>query len=97
MTGETVDVHEVFLAFVCFPGGFGSLNELFESLTLIQTKKIQTFPIILVDSVFWKEFIDWIREQLLVGAKIDEEDLFLFEVFDELDDTLRHILKILII
>jgi predicted Rossmann-fold nucleotide-binding protein len=66
LTGETVDVHEVFMAFVCFPGGLGSLNELnelnelFESLTLIQTKKIQTFPIILVDSVFWKEFIDWI-------------------------------------
>ncbi len=85
------------MAFICFPGGFGSLDELFESLTLIQTRKIKPFPIILVDSAFWRGLLGWIREQLLAGGKISEEDLFLFGVCDEVDDIIKYIQKNLIL
>ncbi len=81
------------MAFVCMPGGLGSLDELFESLTLIQTRKIKPFPIILVGSSFWHGLVDWIKEQLLGSAKIAEEDLFLFEVFDEVEEVVQHIRK----
>ncbi len=81
------------LAFVCMPGGLGSLDELFESLTLIQTRKIKPFPIILVGSSFWTGLVDWIKEQLLGSGKIAEEDLLLFEVFDEVDEVVQHIRK----
>lgn len=81
------------LAFICMPGGLGSLDELFESLTLIQTRKIKPFPIILVGSSFWTGLVDWIKEQLLGSGKIAEEDLLLFEVFDEVDEVVQHIRK----
>jgi len=81
------------MAFVCMPGGLGSLDELFESLTLIQTRKIKPFPIILVGSSFWNGLVDWIKEQLLGSGKIAEEDLFLFEVFDEVEEVVQHIRK----
>jgi uncharacterized protein (TIGR00730 family) len=81
------------MAFVCMPGGFGSMDELFESLTLIQTRKIKPFPIILVGSSFWSGLVDWIKEQLLGTGKIAEEDLLLFEVFDEVDDIVTYIRK----
>jgi uncharacterized protein (TIGR00730 family) len=85
------------MAFICFPGGFGSLDELFESLTLIQTRKIKPFPIILVDSAFWGGLLDWIRAELLAGGKISEEDLSLFEVCDEVDDIIKYVQKNLIL
>ncbi len=81
------------MAFVCMPGGLGSLDELFESLTLIQTRKIKPFPIILVGSSFWNGLVDWIKEQLLGTGKIAEEDLFLFEVFDDVEEVVQHIRK----
>ncbi|MCF6186115.1 MAG: TIGR00730 family Rossman fold protein [Desulfobulbaceae bacterium] len=81
------------MAFVCMPGGLGSLDELFESLTLIQTRKIKPFPIILVGSSFWNGLVDWIKEQLLSSGKIGDEDLLLFEVFDEVEDVVQHIRK----
>jgi len=81
------------MAFVCMPGGLGSLDELFESLTLIQTRKIKPFPIILVGSSFWSGLVDWIKDQLLSSGKISKEDLLLFEVFDEVDDVVQHIRK----
>ena len=84
------------MAFVCMPGGFGSLDELFESLTLIQTRKIKPFPIILVGSSFWGGLVDWIREQMLATGKIAEEDLLLFEVLDEVDDIVQYIRKIVV-
>lgn len=85
------------MAFICMPGGLGSLDELFESLTLIQTRKIKPFPIILVGSSFWTGLIDWIREQLLAGGKISEEDLMLFEVLDEADDIVNYIRKTVVL
>lgn len=81
------------MAFVCMPGGFGSMDELFESLTLIQTRKIKPFPIILVGSSFWNGLVEWIKEELLAKGRIGEEDLLLFEVFDEVDDIVQHIRK----
>ncbi len=81
------------MAFICMPGGFGSMDELFESLTLIQTRKIRPFPIILVGSSFWNGLVDWIREQLLGNGKIAEDDLMLFEVIDDVDEIVTYIRK----
>ncbi len=85
------------MGFICMPGGFGSLDELFESLTLIQTHKIKPFPIILFGSSFWGGLIDWIREQLLSGGRISEDDLLLFDVMDDVDEVVRYIRKTLVI
>jgi len=73
------------MAFVCLPGGFGSMDELFESLTLIQTNKIKPFPIILVGSSFWQGLVDWLRDQLLKTNKIDKDDLSLLVLMDGVD------------
>ncbi len=62
-------------AFVIFPGGFGTLDELFEALTLIQTRKIHNFPVVLYGSSYWRGMIDWIKGPVLSEAKISEEDL----------------------
>ena len=69
--------------FVVMPGGFGTLDELFEAITLIQTKKIGKFPIVLVGSEYWKGLIDWIKTVMLDGEKnISPEDMELFHVVD---------------
>jgi uncharacterized protein (TIGR00730 family) len=78
-------------AFICFPGGFGSLDELFESLTLIQTRKIKPFPIVLVGSTFWDGLVAWLRERLLSEGTITEDDLRLFVVMDDVDEIVNHI------
>jgi uncharacterized protein (TIGR00730 family) len=69
--------------FVVFPGGFGTLDELFESLTLIQTGKVRNFPVVLVGSDYWSGLIDWMRERLLGEGKISPPDLELITVTDE--------------
>ena len=84
-------------AFICLPGGFGSMDELFESLTLIQTKKIKPFPIILVGSDFWGGLLEWIKDQFLKNGTINQDDLFLLEVVDEAKDVVRAIRKSVII
>ncbi|NOR26436.1 MAG: TIGR00730 family Rossman fold protein, partial [Desulforhopalus sp.] len=61
--------------FVCMPGGFGSLDELFEALTLIQTERIKPFPIVLVGSDFWAGLVDWIKDKLLGSGNISPEDM----------------------
>lgn len=70
------------LAYVIFPGGFGTMDEFFESLTLIQTKKIRRFPIILFGISYWQGLVDWIRDQLLPHKSIAPEDLDLFHLVD---------------
>lgn len=85
------------MAFICMPGGFGSLDELFESLTLIQTGKIKPFPIILVGSQFWSGLLDWFREQLLLTGKIENDDFLLFELFDDVEDIVTYIRKAVIL
>lgn len=76
--------------FVVMPGGFGTLDELFEALTLIQTHKIERFPIILVGSSFWSGLLDWIKQALLVdNQNISPEDVDLFEIVDTEDEVLE--------
>ncbi|HEY0365874.1 MAG TPA: TIGR00730 family Rossman fold protein [Pyrinomonadaceae bacterium] len=70
------------LAFVIFPGGFGTFDELFEALTLIQTKKIRNFPIVLFGSHYWSGLLDWVRAVVLTGGKISEHDLDIFHITD---------------
>lgn len=84
------------MAFVCMPGGFGSLDELFESLTLIQTRKIRPFPIILVGSGFWGGLVDWLKEQMIATGKADKDDMLLFEVMDSADDVVNFIRRAVI-
>jgi len=69
-------------AFIIFPGGFGTLDELFESLTLIQTHKIHNFPVVLYGSNYWKGLLDWLRGPVLTEAKIVEDDLKRLHVTD---------------
>jgi uncharacterized protein (TIGR00730 family) len=73
--------------FVIFPGGFGTLDELFESLTLIQTGKVLHFPVILFDSAFWGGLLEWARERLLVHGLISPNDVDLLHVSDDPADT----------
>jgi uncharacterized protein (TIGR00730 family) len=78
--------------FIVLPGGFGTLDELFEALTLIQTHKIGKFPIILVGSSYWAGLMDWIRQTLLHSEhNISENDLSLFEVVDGAEEAVRRI------
>jgi uncharacterized protein (TIGR00730 family) len=69
-------------AFIIFPGGFGTLDELFESLTLIQTRKIKNFPVVLFGSDYWKGMLEWIKGPMLSEAKIKEADLNLLHLTD---------------
>lgn len=75
--------------FVVMPGGFGTLDELFESITLIQTHKIDRFPIILVGSRFWSGLMDWIKNTMLVAGNISAEDLDLFHVVDRREEVVE--------
>jgi uncharacterized protein (TIGR00730 family) len=70
------------LGFIIFPGGFGTLDELFEALTLIQTKKIRNFPVVLYGSEYWKVLLDWVGNVALKEGKISEQDLKLLHVTD---------------
>ena len=77
------------LAFVCFPGGFGTMDEMFESLTLIQTGKIRDMPVVLVGSEYWGGLIDWLRERVVREGKISPEDLGLYHLTDEPAEVVR--------
>ena len=70
------------VAYVILPGGFGTLDELFEALTLIQTKRIRHFPVILLNSRFWEGLLDWIREAMIREQTISEPDLEIFNLVD---------------
>jgi uncharacterized protein (TIGR00730 family) len=69
--------------FILFPGGFGTLDELFESLTLIQTDKVLEFPVSLIGEDYWRGLLDWIAERPLATAKISPEDVDLLHVTDD--------------
>ncbi len=77
------------MSYVIFPGGFGTMDELFESLTLIQTDKIKPFPVILVGSDFWGGLLNWIRDTMLKEMKILQEDLAIFTVVDSPGDAVE--------
>lgn len=70
-------------AFVIFPGGFGTMDELFEALTLIQTRKVSHFPVILYDSQFWGGMVDWIRSAMIQQGTVNEEDILLLKLSDD--------------
>lgn len=81
-------------AFVVMPGGFGTLDEMFEAITLIQTKKISKFPIILVGTAFWSGLIDWVRTVLIEQEKtVSPNDLDLFKIVDTEDEVVEIIDK----
>jgi uncharacterized protein (TIGR00730 family) len=75
-------------AFICFPGGYGTLDEFFETITLIQTMKIEAFPIILYGSEYWSGLVDWMRKTLIAHF-VDDEDLDIFRVVDTPEDAVR--------
>jgi uncharacterized protein (TIGR00730 family) len=75
--------------FIVMPGGFGTLDELSEALTLIQTKKIGKFPIVLVGKKFWQSWLEWVKKTLLVEGMISEDDLDLFSVVDTPEDAVK--------
>jgi uncharacterized protein (TIGR00730 family) len=76
-------------AFVCLPGGFGTLDELFEALTLVQTKKVTKFPVVLLGTVYWGGLYDWIEKTVLDSGKIGDKDMSLLYVTDDVDDAVR--------
>jgi uncharacterized protein (TIGR00730 family) len=76
-------------AFVCLPGGFGTLDELFEALTLVQTKKVTKFPVVLLGTEYWGGLYDWIAKTVLESGKIGEKDLALLHLTDDVDDAVR--------
>jgi uncharacterized protein (TIGR00730 family) len=80
--------------FIVLPGGFGTFDELFEALTLIQTEKIGKFPIILAGRKYWGGLIAWIKEVMLAEEKnINAEDMELFTVIDTAEEAIEHIDK----
>jgi uncharacterized protein (TIGR00730 family) len=80
-------------AFVIFPGGFGTMDELFEALTLIQTGKVQNFPVILFGSSYWSGLVDWLRATMLAEGKIAPADLNLLMITDSLEEVRDLIVK----
>lgn len=79
--------------FVVFPGGFGTLDELFEALTLIQTKKIEFFPIVLFGKEYWGGLLDWLKKTAVSLGTISESDLDIFHLTDDVDDAVKTILS----
>ncbi len=77
--------------FIVLPGGFGTMDEMFEALTLIQTEKIGKFPIILVGREYWQGLFDWIRQRVLEENNVSEKDLELFQMVDAADEVVNQI------
>jgi uncharacterized protein (TIGR00730 family) len=73
-------------AFVVLPGGFGTMDELFEALTLVQTGKVTSFPVILYGAAYWSGLLDWLRSSMLANGKVSEADLELIRVSDDVDE-----------
>ena len=80
-------------AFVIFPGGFGTLDELFESLTLIQTQRIEQFPVILFGSQYWGGLTDWLSHVVCEEKNISPEDLTIYQIADKPEEVIRIIKK----
>ncbi len=81
------------LGFIIFPGGFGTFDELFEALTLIQTKKIRNFPVVLFGSAYWNGLINWIGDVVLKDGKISQNDLKLLHVTDSPEEVVQIVTK----
>ncbi len=77
------------MAYIVLPGGFGTLDELFEALTLIQTDRIKPFPVILVGKEYWAGLIDWIKERVEKEGKISKDDMDIFKVEDDIESIIK--------
>lgn len=84
-------------AYIVMPGGFGTLDEFFEAVTLIQTHRIKPFPVIMVGSEYWSGLIDWIKEQLLKESRISPEDMDILQVMDDPEEIVKAVKKVVII
>lgn len=80
--------------FVCLPGGLGTLDELFEVLCMVQTKKVTSFPIVLVGKKFWSGLVDWLQQRLLAEGMIDHADMDLFILTDDVEEAVEHIVSV---
>jgi len=85
------------MAYIIFPGGFGTLDELFEAVTLIQTHRIKPFPLILVETDYWNGLIGWIKEKLFAEKRISPEDLEILQVMDEPEEIVKAVQKVIIL
>ena len=85
------------VAYIILPGGFGTMDELLESITLIQTHKIKPFPVILVGSNYWKGFLDWIKEVVLKEGKISSAELDILQLIDKPEEIVKAIKKTVIL
>ena len=85
------------VAYIVLPGGFGTLDELFEALTLIQTRRIKGFPVVMVGSEYWSGMIKWIKNVLVKDHKISPEDLNLIQIIDDPDEVINYIQKYVIV
>ncbi len=83
-------------AYIIMPGGFGTLDELFEAVTLIQTHRIKPLPVILVDSDYWGGLIEWIKSRLLAAKRVSEEDLEILQVMDDPDEIVHTVKKTIV-
>ncbi|MGO1595259.1 MAG: TIGR00730 family Rossman fold protein [Sphingobacterium sp.] len=79
--------------YIVLPGGFGTMDELFEAITLIQTGKIARFPIVLVGTAYWGGLFDWIKSTMLTNRTISEEDLNLYRMVDTAEEATEHIFR----
>ncbi len=79
--------------FIVLPGGFGTMDELFEAMTLVQTQKVTAFPIVLVDSSYWGGLLAWMRDTMVADGKASEQDLQLLQVVDDVDEAVATILR----
>ncbi len=84
-------------AYIGLPGGFGTLDEIFEVMTLIQTQRVKPFPIILAGSDYWSGLLDWIKDKLGAGGMISEDDLAIVQVIDDPDEIVSAVRKIVIL
>lgn len=84
-------------AYIIMPGGFGTLDELFEAVTLIQTHRIKPFPVILVGSEYWSGLIEWVKERLLKEKRISAEDLDILQVMDDPEEIVKAVKRVVII
>jgi uncharacterized protein (TIGR00730 family) len=80
-------------AFVVLPGGFGTMDELFEALTLVQTGKVTRFPVVLMGSTYWAGLLDWMRTTMQADGKLGPTDLDLVRLTDDVDEAVRHIVE----
>ncbi|MBN1613759.1 MAG: TIGR00730 family Rossman fold protein [Deltaproteobacteria bacterium] len=85
------------VAYVILPGGFGTMDELFESLTLIQTRRIKSFPVVLMGGEYYKGLIDWLRDTMLREDKIQPEDLDIITLIDDPDEVVNYIRKFVVL